>query len=381
MHPNQGGRMEIRERLLDYFHQHGWRIEEGETKTSIYKDRKPQEVTPHNFLEYSKRKRPLTIKDFVQNAKQYFIGKGYEQVVRNSIINPEKDTIFLVAGIQYLSDIFRGRKEGDGKKYFIPQPVIRTKYRDSVGEGSVSSFVNLSTAQVPSSLEDHLNHVDDWMNYLSTIGLNLRDFNLSLERSNGDDWAGFWANARGDVLTFSYGGLEIGDAGYLQIGEGPKITDVGFGLERVLWAVNKNKHFSDLIGPKPFSFGDDYQLLDSIRTATLIASSGLNREDNDSLRQFQIYLNNIRTREPFDLDGLVKHYYNFWENFIDPPKSYEQTFSLVRSELNRQVNLEMLRSLGFEKPPKSILGEINNDSDSFIAELINQCLVKQEDFR
>lgn len=372
---------EIKEQVYEYLTQRNWNSQQEGNKTFYYKDRNPAEVRELDFLKYSKRKKPFSIQQFVGETERFFGDRGFSQGVCNSVINPERDTIFIVAGVQYLSDFLRGRKEGDGVKYFIPQPVIRTKYRDFVGEGSVSSFVNLSTAQIPSSPEAHLSQINNWMDYVSKIGLNLRDFVLKFEETEGENFTGFWANAKGNVLTFNYGGLEVGDAGYLQVEGRPFITDVGFGLERLLWAVNKEEHFSDLLGPRPFSFGNDYQLLDSVRTSTLISLSGLNKKEDDPLRQFQIYLNNIKDKRSIDLHGLVKHYYDFWARFLSPPKGFNETYSVVRAEFNRQRNLELLNKLGFKKTPKTLTRLLPEDPDTLIQCLLDNSLIKLEQIR
>ncbi|MEK6936115.1 MAG: hypothetical protein AABW67_04960 [Nanoarchaeota archaeon] len=370
--------LEIREAIDEYLTQRNWNAQEEGKKTFYYKDRNLSDVRDLEFLTYSKRKKPLSMQQFTEDTKNFFLERGFSQKVLNSVINPEGDTIFIVAGVQYLSDFLKGRKEGNGIKYFIPQPVIRTKYRDSVGEGSVSSFVNLSTAQIPSSSEMHLSQIDDWMNYLSKLGLNLKDFILRFEETEGENFTGFWSNAKGSVLTFDYGGLEVGDAGYLQVEGRPFISDIGFGLERLLWAVNKCENFADLIGPRPFAFGKDYQLIDSVRTATLISLSGLDKKEEEPLRQFQIYLNNIKDRRDINLYDLVRHYYTFWERFVTPPKGFDETYTTVMTELNKQRNLELLNKLGFKKIPKILRETLSEDSDKVIQELINSSLISEE---
>ena len=372
---------ELNERVHEYWTQQNWNVQREGDRTFYYKDRNPAKVKGLDFLRYSKRKKPISMQQFIENTKRFFEDRDFSQKVSDSVINPEKDTIFIVAGVQCLSDFLRGRKEGDGKKYFIPQPVIRTKYRDFVGEGSVSSFVNLSTAQIPSSPEAYLSHVNDWMDYLSKLGLNLKDFVLRFEETEGENFTGFWANAKGNVLTFNYGGLEVGDAGYLQVEGRPFITDIGFGLERLLWAVNKSDHFSDLLGPRPFSFGNDYQLLDSVRTSTLISLSGLDKKEDDPLRQFQIYLNNIKDRKSIDLHRLVKHYYDFWKSFINPSRGFDETYETVLAEVNRQRNLDLLNRLGFKKTPKTLNRFLPEDSDKMIQGLIDNNLIDFDKIR
>jgi len=372
--------IKIKEEINNYLIKKNWNSHKEGKTVFYYKDRNPFEIKENEFLSYSKRKKPMSLQNFINKTEEYFNEKNFSRKVLNSIINDKKDTIFIVAGIQYFSDIIFGKQEGDGIKYFVPQPVIRTKYRDYVGEGSISSFVNLSTMQSPTSPENHLSHIDDWMNYLSKLGLNIKDFVLRLNESNGEDWAGHWSKTHGNILFFDYGGLEIGDAGYLQIENKPPITDIGFGLERILWAVNKER-FSDLIGPIPFSFEEDYSIMDSIRTTTLISLSGLGRKDKEALSQFKIYMTKIKNKRDFNIYEIVKHYYNFWNKFVNPLKKFDETFSLIQNEFNRQKNLDLVQKLGFQKTPKTLQKYLSSGVDIFIHKLIEENLSNLKDIR
>ena len=116
---------------------HNWNKAVLESGDFGYSKQRPFNSTASlDFLGYSKRKEPVFIDDFVQQMGDFFSNVGFVEGHRDSVINNYAgDTLFVVAGIQLFCDYFHGKKDIDTQKYFIPQPVIRTKFRGSVGEG------------------------------------------------------------------------------------------------------------------------------------------------------------------------------------------------------------------------------------------------------
>lgn len=351
---------------------HNWNKNVLESGDFGYSKQRPFNSTASlDFLSYSKKKEPVSLDRFVQQMRDFFSNAGFVEGHRDSVINNyADDTLFVVAGIQFFCDYFHNKKGIDTKKYFIPQPVIRTKFRESVGESNVSSFVNICTVQCGASLEDHISAIDYWMNFLSSRGLYMGDFSLKLNK-NYSRKSGFWANTDGVVLKFYYGGLELGDAGLLFFKDKPniQISDLGFGLERVLWAVAKTENFSDIIGPKPFSFGNTYAIMDSVRTATLMATSGLIASHADQYGQFKKYLESLSVETNIDIKALVKHYFNFWTKFLSPKRDFNATMHFLESELNKKRNIDLLGRLGIVKPSKNLSSILLYDTDTFIEEL------------
>ncbi|MDD4878303.1 MAG: hypothetical protein PHO02_04685 [Candidatus Nanoarchaeia archaeon] len=324
-----------------------------------------------DFLDYSKKKGVVTLDQFVYKMNRFFSDAGFIEGHRDSVINNYKgDTLFVVAGIQFFCDYFHGKKGIDTQKYFISQPVIRTKFRESVGEGNVSSFVNICTVQCGASLEEHISAIDCWMNFLSSMGLYMGDFSLKLNK-NYSRKSGFWANTDGVVLKFYYGGLELGDAGLIFFKDKPdiQISDLGFGLERVLWAAAKTPNFSDIIGPKPFSFENQYAIMDSVRTATLLAASGMTESHVNQYGQFKKYLEPLSVENNFDSKTLAKHYFNFWAKFLNPKRDFHASMHFLESELNKKRNMEILRRLGIVKSFKNLSSILLYDTNKFIDEL------------
>ena len=136
---------------------------------------------------------------------------------------------------------------------FVEQPCVRMQYQPSVAlqEGTSTSFVNVCTEQMGGSLEEHLLSANRWCTSLSKIGLHINDFVLVMRTSEKD-----WGTGKFSALElfFVYGGLELGDAAYLSIPQANRppipISDIDFGLERIVWAVNKTVSYFDVLLPR-----------------------------------------------------------------------------------------------------------------------------------
>lgn len=78
-------------------------------------------------------------------------------------------------------------------------------------------------------------------------------------------------------LFFCYGGLELGDATYLQAPQSNRatipISDIRFGLEKIAWAINKTKSYFDTL--MPWTIIGIREMFDACRTITLLALFGV----------------------------------------------------------------------------------------------------------
>lgn len=363
---------ETKSRLKEYLLKNNWSVqfEYKETET-FFKNRFQEPTNEIEFLNYSRRKKPIELNEFLSRFYKFFKGKGHLPVFAEDVINRrDKDTMFIVAGIQHFADYLHGNASLETGNHVIAQPSIRQKFRESVGEGNVSSFVNIASSECDTNISRYITQIDNWMEFLSSLGLYLGDFRLELKDISRKK--GFWSNAQGAVLKFFYGGLELGDAGLLMFNNKPKkfISDIGFGLERLLWSINKTPHFSDILGPFPISFSNNYRLIDGVRTSTLMAMSSLSNQDIDQFRQFRIYLDNPDILHEPNLEEMINHYYQFWSKFVPNPKNIDETKNLLKGELNRKRNLRLLQQIGISATLSKFGRSLTLNQDEFIRYLV-----------
>lgn len=168
--------------------------------------------------------------------------------------------------------------------------------------------------------------------------------------------------------------MEIGIANYFfDIPQGgltslATMSDISFGLERLVWAINKTESYFYAIGPLPHTFLTDTRQLDSVRTLTLMASSGVTPGVRNHGSKFRRLMQSLVN--PFGilpLMELVNFYYKQWGDFQELPISWQRTYSIISKELERQTNIRTNQLLEGEIPKKlqeeSIEGLIKEDTN------------------
>lgn len=372
------------ERLVEYFEAHSWKMETRAEQILFYKDRSPEDGEDYRFREYSKRKSSKSLPNVVKELKDFFMSRGYDFHKTKKVIASDggNSPFFVTSAIQQFEGAFFSRSPLTIPKSLYAQPVIRTNYRENVGEGRISAFVNPSTLEMPCSIENHLYHINNWADFLSSQGLFLRDFVLRLKQKKPLKTNNPWTQNEGMVLSFDYGGLTLGDVGFISPPNQPEVTasDAGFGLERLLWAINKQPSFAENFGPLPWAFNPNYPYLDAIRATTLMVMSGLSKE-GDCFNQFRKYLESLKQSEKPTLFEGVRYFHRQWQQFIDPRKSSSETLEFIETELNKAKNIGLLRDLEYAKIPKRAEEHLYLDYPSFIEKITQLGLSNLETIR
>lgn len=366
-------RTRLSESLFAYFEGNNWEQQQQENGDVIfYKSRYPSESTNLDFLSYSKRNEYTSTQEIGEKILKHFSNRGYCTDNCGTIINKhQNDTFFIVAGIQYFNDNFHSASRNDSQSYFILQPVLRVKYMDNPNESFLSSFVNPTTAKYLDDIEEHIVLIDDWLDFLSSCSLFVNDFTIRLKHDYGRG-SGIWEKTDGVVLKFNYGGLEIGDAGVIYFSNDPAnlISDIGFGLERIAWSVAKTKHFLDMIGPKPLCFWTSKLILDRVRTMTLMAMDGVSRRYIDQYNKLKMFAQQLSLTKNIDVFSLVIYYHAFWSLYLKPKFNPTESYASIKSLLNYQSNLALLRSIQLK--PNRFRTMLEKDEDRFIEYLIEK---------
>ena len=143
--------------------------------------------------------------------------------------------------------------------------------------------------------------------------------------------------------------------------------DIGVGLERLVWAINKSPAYFDGIGPLSSVIIHKRAVLDAIRTATLMAGSGVvpdHKNQGSKLRAMIRLI--VKEVQHLNLYELVLYYYRQWASFVNLPISREQTYSIIWREINRELNLETNRALGIDEQP------FEQDHEEFLREAVRK---------
>jgi hypothetical protein len=230
-----------------------------------------------------------------------------------------RETDFTVSAIQALDPYLKRCRPYSYRQGYLPQPVIRfTGKRDSSGQladGFLTAFVNVSCVLPVRDLSEHTQMFDTWLTALSRLGLHARHLEI---HGNITSWQR--REVQGITLRVTHDDLEIGDIVLLWNASSPWLmaTDLGSGLERLRWAITRDAW--PLVVHGSLTERADPAVLDSIRTATLIAANGIRPSDHgpgSALRRLARSIASASTG--LGLSVAVRSAYAYW-SLTSPPQ-------------------------------------------------------------
>ncbi|MFA6408136.1 MAG: hypothetical protein WCW36_01495 [Candidatus Paceibacterota bacterium] len=300
----------------------------------------------------AKRKKMLAPAQISAKMGDYFHSVGFDLVSPRNIANSEGQTDLIIAGVQIFDDVIHKHKEVREDKVFVAQPCVRMQFQPHVEsqEGTSTSFINVCTEKMGATFDEHLQMIDHWCTIFSKLGLHMNDFTIVM-RSSTKDWGTGKFSA--PELFFSYGGLELGDAVFLLIPQADRqaipISDIGFGLERIAWAINKNDSYFDTL--IPWTASGPREMFDAYRAVALLTLCGVqatNKGPGLQLRRFAKILGEKYYGS--DAFGILSYYFGYWAQFIKPSVSKDNAIQLAQLEIDRFVNLKVCANTGLPKP-------------------------------
>lgn len=328
------------------------------------------------FRTYTKRKKMLTSAQISTRMGEYFRSVGFDLAISRNIANFGGQTDLVIAGVQMFDDIIHRNQKIRNDKVFVAQPCVRMQFQPHVEsqEGTSTSFVNVCTERMGAEFSEHLQSVDHWCTILSKLGLHMNDFIIVMRTSEND-----WGTGKFSALElfFSYGGLELGDAAYLLIPQANRpaipISDIGFGLERVAWAVNKTDSYFDTL--MPWTATGTREMFDSCRTMALLVLCGVQAANKGPGLQFRRFAKVLSEKYyGVNVYSIIAYYFDYWAQFINPSISRDATVQLARLEIERFVNLQVCEALKLP-PPR------NETTEAYLDRLVYTCNINIYELR
>lgn len=306
----------------------GWR------KCSSYK--------PTQSNQVQKKGRFVSVTEVLGRFRSYFESQGMVESVPCGI-SDGFNTELMSAGVQIFSKEFGGLADFTERKTFVAQPCIRGSSGGSL-LASGSSFVNVCSEATSLSQEDHFNLVDLWVGFFSSIGLHASRLKL-VHRDKKENWG--FGDFESEQIFFVYMGEELGEASYshqISTSEKSSLSDIGFGLERITWAVNWFRcDYTNLISNPGLSGSPEMH--DLARTTSLLIYSGITSDTKGPggiLRKLLKRTSQMCSKEEF-LASVVYYKY-FWEQFHSTLEvEYEQVLSIIEKEFDRK-KIDALKS-------------------------------------
>jgi hypothetical protein len=277
---------------------------------------------------------------------------GYLAPPASHIVNRHGRTELVIAGVQYFDAVVHHGAPAPPEAFFIAQPCVRMQFQESIArDDDVSTaFVNVCTARASRTFSEHLAMFDEWCGALSALGLFMGDFTIVMREKRQDWGTGEFAKHE---LFLVYGGLELGDASYGDVpraGQEPLVlSDIGFGLERVAWALSKSSSYFDLL--VPLSASVPREMADACRTIALLALSGVVPSNKGPGLQFRRLAKTLAERYYGETAfSLIQRYFPYWSAFTDPSVGEGHAARVARLEVERMVNLAIAARLWLPPP-------------------------------
>jgi len=306
------------------------------------------------FANLSKRKRIKNPKQIHDIILQSFDSLGFKKTLPLNIAYSKGKTDLIIAGVQIFDEVIHCNEKSKNEKIFIVQPCIRMQFQKLINseEGISTSFINICTEVTNIEFKEHLKIIDHWCDVFSTLGLHMNEFSIVIEENFED-----WGTGKFPIfkIFFIYNNVELGDASYFFIPKKNKevviISDIGFGLERIVWAVNRTNSYFDMISP--WTVVCNKELLDITRTLSLLALCGVIPSNNGPGLQFR-RLSKILSEKYYrqEIFLIVSYYFDYWANFIKPSVNRDLAILSVRLEVERFINLKISKELNTPVPRK-----------------------------
>lgn len=316
-----------------------------------------------NILK-DKEKEAIKSPDFF---KEYFGNKGFEIREPLGIVNNKVKTLFTVSGIQLIDPVIHD-EENIPDKFFVAQPVLRTQFLPTVSEGSLTSFNNISTVAVNRGYDEHVTSFKSWLEMLKERGFNEKEISVKVAKNKNR-----WGEKEfiNEVISVLYKGVEIGEASYIdsmpQNSREPlNISDIGFGLERMNYALTGKTFNNDNENSLPVD------IVDSSRTLALLIGSGVfpsNKAQGYRVRLFSKNLVSKNIVYGLNPKDLFNSSYEEWSKWINLPINNVDFLEKAMEEYDRNFNREILNVL--QGAGYNIELNINQNVDDFVAQIKN----------
>ncbi len=332
----------------------------------------------NNYLFRSISKRKQLMRPMDVNAKMcgYFHAAGLKSLQPLNIKNTKGKTDLVIAGVQIFDDIIHHNKPLRNSKVFVAQPCVRMQFQPYVEkqEGTSTSFINVCTEHITASFEEHMKLIDHWLTILSKLSLNMNDFVVIMRISQNNWGTGEFSTLE---LFFCYGGLELGDATYLQVPQSNRaaipISDIGVGLERIVWAINKNESYFDIL--VPWTEIGSREMFDACRTVALLTLCGVQATNKGPGLQFRRFAKILGQKYyGVNLYEILQYYYDYWMQFITPTIECTDAIMLARLEIERFVNLKICAMLNLPSPR-------NETTNAYLNRLVYSCNINMHRLR
>lgn len=334
--------------IENYLISHGWKKEINNNKEMF---------TQNNNLEYetkSKKHKYFDLQRALNSIKSFFQNMNYKDIHFDTVVNPYKDTDYIIAALQTINKIKHYEIKYSKLKWYSLQPCIRSVPEDKkISEGFLPSFVNIGTIGISQNRDDYVNMLEDWISVLSKCSIHVSRIKLIVkEKTNAYSGAG---------LSIYVDDVEIGQANYYKsksvfdLDEDTYVLDFGFGLERLVWASNCFDDFGCIYQSKEdyFLYNDNISALTN-KLVLLIMSGVCPNSSKFGLKlreDFEAIINICNNK---NICNSIKFAFNYWKQFISSKLSLEDVYNIWDDEIDYLFNINLSNHLDIKPNVKRL---------------------------
>lgn len=319
------------EYIISYFKEKGWSKNICRKCGTIFLSKRNEDccekatckVNAYETIKNKRKKIDWTQFNIVIN--DFFSRKGYTKKSLPNVYNKASgDTAYVVAALQlYNNDLMHGNRLSELKIY-NPQACIRLNdFSESLFQvGFLHSFVNVATLKINANIIDYCTFLDDWISFLSLIGIHASRLKIVL------------VNSYVNIKNIYYGwgcditldGLELGCCNYYDKIVSSNMReytgiDCGFSIERLFWCANGGEFWDGLLPAdlKICPSKVDYINEDTLRTIVLIVMSGIVPGAQNVKYHLKKMLTILlkRNYNIVLLEQNIDYYYDYWKNYLE----------------------------------------------------------------
>ncbi|GAA2156154.1 hypothetical protein GCM10009760_56830 [Kitasatospora kazusensis] len=248
-----------------------------------------------------------------------------------------RDTELTISAVQALDPLLKDGEPYVLRRGYLPQPVVRmTGERYATGalqDGFLTSFVNVSRVEPITRKAEFTGILDHWLTVLSDFGLHAR--HITIHGRNA-----VWRRREvcGYTVHFRHLDLPIGDVVLLWNAEDPTkmAVDLGSGLERLAWARTRQPWW-DLVLGRFATTAAMPDVLDAVRTATLLVGSGISPAARGAGGVLRRVLASVPSdAAPLGVSALVRASHGYWSLTSSMTMQWPEVTSVIEREIYRR---------------------------------------------
>lgn len=275
-----------------------------------------------------------------------------ESVVRD---DKRETTLFTTSAIQRLESMeSKGVDLSTVPNFMVYQPVIRMQYVNDVKQGTGTSFINFAAVTINGTEEQFISSANNLIKTMVNYGATPDRVDVRTSTYQAQ-----WGNKKfsESFLALYLGEDQISEVIFMHdfpyMSKTYNIIEVGMGLERLNWLLNKNglylPVFKEFYTDSKLDKDNMTALLDCVHTSVLMAASGIvpkYKGQGSKMRMLLKKLMPLLNQNKVDLRLLVKISYEYWlSTGIQFIHSEQDTYNIISKEVERNYHSQEISEL------------------------------------